>query len=215
MELSNNLRSDWRHILGGHLNLYRMPLRLQGHPERMLKLTNLENLNFYKKKVFSAVPGRKIATNYSPTPSISLRNVLRLPSKAAPPMLADWKSASRSPKRRSWQVLPGPQSTQRAHILGENSFCIPIMEKFSFDPNSDLSAGLQLSSVNTEQSVTFVKILIRMNVRIYSYQQNYTNEYPNIFILILFTQTNVRISIRIENCTNIRIYSNIRLGFTL
>ena len=34
------------------------------------------------------------------------------------------------------------------------------------------------------QSVTFVKILIRMNVRIYSYQQNYTNEYPNIFILI-------------------------------
>ena len=35
------------------------------------------------------------------------------------------------------------------------------------------------------QSVTFVKILIRMNVRIYSYQQNYTNEYPNIFILFL------------------------------
>ena len=34
------------------------------------------------------------------------------------------------------------------------------------------------------QSVTFVKIFIRMNVRIYSYQQNYTNEYPNIFILI-------------------------------
>ena len=26
------------------------------------------------------------------------------------------------------------------------------------------------------------EILIRMNVRIYSYQQNYTNEYPNIFI---------------------------------
>ena len=38
------------------------------------------------------------------------------------------------------------------------------------------------------QSVTFVKILIQMNVRI---------------------------SIHIENCTNIRIYSNIRLGFTL
>ena len=35
-----------------------------------------------------------------------------------------------------------------------------------------------------EQSVTFVKILIRMNVRIYSYQKNYTNEYPNIFIRI-------------------------------
>ena len=69
--------------------------------------------------------------------------------------------------------------------------------------------------VRLDQSVTFVKILIRMNVRIYSYQQNYTNEYPNIFILIFLTRTNVRISIRIENCTNIRIYSNIRLGFTL
>ena len=65
------------------------------------------------------------------------------------------------------------------------------------------------------QSVTFVKILIRMNVRIYSYQQNDTNEYPNIFILICLTRTNVRTSIRIENCTNIRIYSNIRQGFTL
>ena len=61
-----------------------------------------------------------------------------------------------------------------------------------------------------DQSVTFVKIWIRMNVRIYSYQQNYTNEYPNIFMLIFLTRTNVRISIRIENCTNIRIYSNIR-----
>ena len=50
-----------------------------------------------------------------------------------------------------------------------------------------------------------------MNVRIYSYQQNYTNENLNIFILIFLT----RISIRFENCTNIRIYSNIRPGFTL
>ena len=56
------------------------------------------------------------------------------------------------------------------------------------------------------QSVTFVKILIRMNVRIYSYQKNYTNEYPNIFILNFLTRTNVRISIRIENCMNIRIF---------
>ena len=49
----------------------------------------------------------------------------------------------------------------------------------------------------TDQSVTFVKILIRMNVRIYLYQQNYTNEYPNIFISICLTQTNIRIGIRI------------------
>ena len=55
------------------------------------------------------------------------------------------------------------------------------------------------------QSVTFVKILIRINVRIYSYQKNYTNEYLNIFILIFLTRTNVRISICIENFMNIRI----------
>ena len=55
-----------------------------------------------------------------------------------------------------------------------------------------------------------------------------TNECPNIFVstklhewiseyihIIFLTRTNVRISIRIENCTNIRIYLNIRLGFTL
>ena len=48
------------------------------------------------------------------------------------------------------------------------------------------NGGLQFISIGpmcTWQSVTFVKILIRMNVRIYSYQQSYTNEYPNIFIL--------------------------------
>ena len=43
---------------------------------------------------------------------------------------------------------------------------------------------MTMTKIFREQSVTFVKILIRMNVRIYSYQQNYTNEYPNIFILI-------------------------------
>ena len=77
------------------------------------------------------------------------------------------------------------------------------------------SVVFELHSQYLKQSVTFLKILIRMNVRIYLYQQNYTNEYPNIFILIFLTRTNVRISIHIENRTNIRIYSNIRLGFTL
>ena len=38
-------------------------------------------------------------------------------------------------------MLPGPQWTQRAHIIGESQFCISITEKFSFDPNSDFSAG--------------------------------------------------------------------------
>ena len=66
-----------------------------------------------------------------------------------------------------------------------------------------------------DQSVTFVKILIRMNVRIYSYQQNYTNEYPNIFILIFLTRTNVRISICIENCMNIRIFAKVLHSNTL
>ena len=38
-------------------------------------------------------------------------------------------------------MLPGPQWTQRAHIIGQSQVCIPFTEKFSFDPNSDLSAG--------------------------------------------------------------------------
>ena len=55
-----------------------------------------------------------------------------------------------------------------------------------------------------------------------------TNEYLNIFALknlherifeyiriTNLTRTNVQINICIENCTNIRIYSNIRLVFTL
>ena len=67
----------------------------------------------------------------------------------------------------------------------------------------------------SDQSVTFVKILIRMNVRIYSYQQNYTNEYPKIFISIFLTRTNVRISIRIENYTNIRIFVKVLHSNTL
>ena len=65
------------------------------------------------------------------------------------------------------------------------------------DNNEDLCSGLSHLSKSKlnfktcywfklDQSVTFVKILIRMNVRIYSYQQNYTIEYPNIFILIFF-----------------------------
>ena len=51
-------------------------------------------------------------------------------------------------------------------------------------------------------------ILIRTNIRIYSYQENDTNEYPNIFVSRKLIRTNVRINIRIEN---IRIfeYSNI------
>ena len=51
----------------------------------------------------------------------------------------------------------------------------------NFGPNPD---HLWHFGPDPNQSVTFVKILIRMNVQIYSYQQNYMNEYPNIFILI-------------------------------
>ena len=55
-----------------------------------------------------------------------------------------------------------------------------------------------------------------------------SNEYMNIFVstklheriseyirITNLTQTIVRINICIENCTNIRIYSNIQTGFTL
>ena len=53
----------------------------------------------------------------------------------------------------------------------------------------------------SNQSVTFMKILTQMNIRIYSYKQkNYINVWINICIW---------------NCTNISIFSNICLGFTL
>ena len=83
--------------------------------------------------------------------------------------------------------------------------CFETVSKMSqlfLAPTGPLVAMMQLHTtigIGPQQSVTFVKILIRMNVRIYSYQQNYTNEYPNIFILIFLTRANVRISIRIEN----------------
>ena len=39
-----------------------------------------------------------------------------------------------------------------------------------------------LDTVYPNQSVTFVWILIRTKIRIYSCQENDTNEYPNIFV---------------------------------
>ena len=39
-------------------------------------------------------------------------------------------------------------------------------------------------------------ILIQMNIRIYLYQENNTNKYPNIFVLKKSIRTNVRINIR-------------------
>ena len=51
-------------------------------------------------------------------------------------------------------------------------------------------------------------ILIQTNIRIYSYQENDTNEYPNIFVSRKLIRTNVRINIRIENIWIFK-YSNI------
>ena len=129
--------------------------------------------------------------------------------------------------QKIWQQPAAPSATPRRFLFCAN---INILHKYKYLAQIQIQIhfcfkGSAASAVShrfifcfwqdLNQSVTFVKILIRMNVRIYSYQQNYTNEYPNIFILIFFTRTNVPISIRNENCTNIRIYSNIRLGFTL
>ena len=44
------------------------------------------------------------------------------------------------------------------------------------------SCEMTWTMVNWNQSVTFVWILIRTNIRIYSCQENDTNEYPNIFV---------------------------------
>ena len=39
-----------------------------------------------------------------------------------------------------------------------------------------------IGQVGLVQSVTFGKILTQINIRIYLYQKNFTNEYPNIFV---------------------------------
>ena len=52
---------------------------------------------------------------------------------------------------------------------------------------------LDLVWLGSFQSVTFVWILIRTNIRIYSCKENDTNEYPNIFVWTFLTRTNIRI----------------------
>ena len=49
------------------------------------------------------------------------------------------------------------------------------------------------SVASLKQSVTFVWILTQTNIRIYSYQENDTNEYTNIFVWNFLTWTNIRI----------------------
>ena len=61
-----------------------------------------------------------------------------------------------------------------------------------------------------DQSVTFVWMLIRMKIRVYSCQENDTNKYSNIFVWTFLTRTNIRIySYQNFDKTNIRI--NIRI----
>ena len=89
---------------------------------------------FYKILIFAAVPGRKMATNYSPTPSRSLRNFLRLPSKVAPPKLAEWKSGSGSPKSRSWRALPRPPMDRESPYFGWAPILHPNYGEIPFRP---------------------------------------------------------------------------------
>ena len=83
--------------------------------------------------IFTAVPGRKIVTNNSPTPSRSLRNVVRLPSKVAPPTLAEWKSGSGSPKSASKQPKTGLWPAKRSELGSKQYFSVIGMQNW-FSP---------------------------------------------------------------------------------
>ena len=61
------------------------------------------------------------------------------------------------------------------------SVSVHDMGQLKISPSGGLVFGNSLF-VTLDQSVTFVLILIRMNIRIYSYQENYSNEYLNIFV---------------------------------
>ena len=92
-----------------------------------------KGVNFYKILILTPFPGRKIATNYSPTPSRSLRNVLRLPSKVAPPTLAEWKSGTGSPKRASKQNQTGLWPAERSELGSKENFSVIGMQN-GFSP---------------------------------------------------------------------------------
>ena len=49
----------------------------------------------------------------------------------------------------------------------------------------------RVNTLGPLQSVTFVWILTLVNIPIYLYQENDTNEYPNIFVWIFSTRTNI------------------------
>ena len=79
----------------------------------------------------------------------------------------------------------------------------------------ELNLGHQLpnhpsypSASHPNQSVTFMNILTRINIRIYSYQKFDTNECPNTFVKEKLIRTNVRIYIR-DQYIRIFEYSNI------
>ena len=86
---------------------------------------------FYKILIFTPVPGRKIAKNYSPTPSKSFQNVLRLPSKVSPPTLAEWKSGTVSPKRASKQPKNCLWPVERSELGSKQIFIVAKSVKIS------------------------------------------------------------------------------------
>ena len=95
----------------------------------------------------------------------------------------------------------------------------------SYPPENWLKYKLALLGAGSDlpdQSVTFVWILIRTNIRIYSCQENDTNEYPNIFVWNFLRRTNIRIYLYQNFDTNKypnkyldRKYSNIRIYSSL
>ena len=72
----------------------------------------------------------------------------------------------------------------------------------------------QIISEAPAQSVTFEKFRHKQ-ISEYIRIKNYTNEYILYILITNLTQTNVRINIRIENCLNAQIYSNIQTVFAL
>ena len=98
----------------------------------MLNVNKMWKSQFLQKIGFSAVPRRKIATNY-PTSSRYLSNVLRLPSKVEPPMLAEWKSGSGSPKRASKLPKTGLWPAERSELGSKLNFSVIGMQN-GFSP---------------------------------------------------------------------------------
>ena len=161
----------------------------------------------------------------------SLKTHLGEPFKKAPGSALSSRTRWQTP---DWLWSSSRSCSERCHIINTMLATFWILNISNIGTLAALWIAVKSSSVSTQASSTAGSASGLIMIEYHhdpecDIRKNFdTNECPNIFVstklhewiseyihIDFLTRTNVRIIIRIENCTNIRIYSNIRLGFTL